>query len=295
MVSVRPANVTSVNQDFAVEKQIVTVAVANFFTYPNIGGNTGALADVGPDGASGSWVLRPRQTTGPSPAAAEEWIMYRKADIETPDPSGSGRFVSIEITNGLATDDLIVDHCSLYVGARETKLTNRSVSAAVTTGSWQIVDARGDDSSFSGAFDHGRNWYTEPDSGSPNPMGRIFFRARENMRVRVSARFRFNNTSGGGGAIVDGRLRVMKNETYSGTTPAGGGTEVLRGQVFTPGGADLGVTDDELELDVGGLIEVVEGDVLTVEQFINTSGFTALIPSVNLADNFAIYKQESVD
>lgn len=295
MVSVRPADVTAANQDFAVEKQVITPVLANTFTYPNTGANIGPLVDTGPDGSPGSWVLRPRQTTGPAVPTALEWIMYRKADVETPDPSGSGRFISIEITNGTA-DELIVDHCTIYTAARETRLTHRSISAIVGGGSlnaWALTDARGDVNLYSDGYDYGRNWFTQPYSGSANPMGPIYFRARENMRLRIDCRFRWNNP--GVNAINDARLRIVKNETYTVPgIPTGAGTEILRGQVALPGGADLGVTTDIIEAEVSGVVEVVEGDLLTVEHFI-TATAVSLNPDTTTANNYVIYKQESVD
>jgi len=298
LVSVRPANVTSVNQDFAVEKQTITSTGGSTFTYPNTGANTGALVDTGPDGSPGSWVLRPRQTTGPAVPTALEWIMYRKADVETPDPSGSGRFISIEITNGTA-DELIIDHCTIYTAARETRLAHRTISATVSgagLNAWALTDVRGDVNLYGDGYDYGRNWFTQPSSGSANPMGPIYFRARENMRLRIDCRFKWSNAGGLGTSIDDARLRIVKNETYTvAGVPTGAGAEVLRGQVALPGGADLGVTTDIIEAEVSGVVEVVEGDLLTVEHFITATGAASLNPDTAAANNYVIFKQESVD
>ena len=113
------------------------------------------------------------------------------------------------------------------------------------------------------------------------------------MRLRIDCRFKWNNP--GANAINDARLRIVKNETYTVFgIPTGAGTEILRGQVALPGGADLGVTTDIIEAEVSGVVEVVEGDLLTVEHFI-TATAASLNPDTAAANNYVIFKQESVD
>lgn len=175
---------------------------------------------------------------------------------------------------------MIVDRVSAYRTARETRFTQRD-STEVAVGSWRNVQLRSAEPRFDDGFDYGRNFSLD--------NGISYFVAREDMRVRFFSLVRFEE---GTGTITSARIRVVKNETYTGSVPDGVGSVVTIGDDAPAGGA--GVATDVALPRVEGEVFLAQGDTLNVERYIDGS---VVIVYANFVgeDSFFVVKQEDQD
>ena len=241
------------------------------------------------------------------------WFTSRQQGIEP--PSLDAKFVQIEIEafrqSGAAQFDILIDSISLYRIGREMRIAGMLRNDQTTyngPGQWSHtrhkfahpgpLPAAPSGPPFYNGFDYGNNLRTDGFPAASNNEGPHFLAQEDGILYVASSFAVIANTAS---ATVRGRLRIVKNATYSdfaggflSSIAAGASGVCCHSPVFDNLNQQGLAAADTLVCTISDRVRVCRGDRVTVEAYVTaSSGTLDIVQDENL--NFTHVELEVAD